>query len=182
MSLTFRISLIFFAIAALSDVGLSQFNVDNRTSVFDPVVKDERPTTIKEQLIKMQIEKDKKDHDAMVARGEEAVKLSTELETSYVQKGALTNDDIEKLALVEKLVKKIRDELGGDDDDENPSTERSFPSAGKGFITEAIDSLKTRSSILLEELKKTTRFSISAAAITTSNALLRLTKILRFRH
>lgn len=182
MSPTFRISLIIFAIAALCGVGQSQFNVDNRTSVFDPPVKDERPTTIKEQLIKMQIEKDKKDHDAMVARGEEAVKLSTELETSYVQKGALTNDDIEKLARVEKLVKKIRDELGGDDDDERGNTDTTFQSGGKGFIAEAIDSLKSRSSTLLDELKKTTRFSISAAAITTSNALLRITKLLRFRH
>jgi len=181
MSMTFRTILIIFAVASFCGVGYSQFNVDNRTSIFDGPEKDERPKTIKEKLIQMQIDKDKKNHDEMVARGEEAVKLSTELETSYVEKGTLTDKDIAKLDRVEKLVKKIRDELGGDDDDEPVNSETSQPGS-KGFIAEAIDSLKLRSSTLLVELKKTTRFTISAAAITTSNSLLRITKFLRFRH
>jgi hypothetical protein len=181
MSMTFRTILIILAVASFCGVGHSQLNVDNRTSIFDSTEKDERPKNIKEKLIQMQIEKDKKDHDEMVARGEEAVKLSTELETSYVEKGSLTDKDLVKLDRVEKLVKKIRDELGGDDDDEAVNSESIQP-VNKGFIAEAIDSLKLRSTTLLDELKKTTRFTISAAAITTSNSLLRITKFLRFRH
>ncbi len=181
MSMTFRTILIILAVASFCGVGHSQFNVDNRTSIFDGPEKDERPKNIKEKLIQMQIEKDKKDHDEMVARGEEAVKLSTELETSYVEKGTLTDKDIAKLDRVEKLVKKIRDELGGDDDDEVANSESIQPGS-TGFIAAAIDSLKLRTSSLLDELKKTTRFTISAAAITTSNSLLRITKFLRFRH
>ncbi len=179
--MTFRTILVILAVASFCGIGHSQFNVDNRTSIFDGPEKDERPKNIKEKLIQMQIEKDKRDHDEMVARGEEAVKLSTELETSYVEKGALTDKDIAKLDRVEKLVKKIRDELGGDDDDEVVNSEIIQPGS-KGFIAEAIDSLKLRTSSLLDELKKTTRFTISAAAITTSNSLLRITKFLRFRH
>ena len=182
MSLALRTIQILFAVAIFCGIGQSQFNVDNRTSIVEGQEKDERPKNIKEQLVKMQIEKDKKDHDAMVERGEEAVKLSTELETSYVEKGSLSNEDLEKLGRVEKLVKKIRDELGGNDDDETLSSENIIQPSGKNFLAEAIDSLKSRTSALLDELKKTTRFSISAAAITTSNALLRITKILRFRH
>ncbi len=183
MSLAFRTILTIFTVAIFCGAGFSQGNgADNRTSVFDGPEKDERPKNIKEKLVEMQIEKDKKDHDEMVARGEEAVKISGELETSYAEKGSLTDKDIIKLERVEKLVKKIRSELGGDDDDAGANSNSVIQSGGKGFLAEAIDSLKSRSSALLDELKKTTRFTISAAAITTTNALLRITKILRFRH
>lgn len=181
MSLAFRTILVMFVVAVCCGVGNSQLSVDSRGALIDGPEKDERPKSIKEQLVKMQIEKDKKDHDAMVERGEEAVKLSTELESSYVKKGSLSSEDLEKLGRVEKLVKKIRDELGGDDDDEAVNSDNIIQSSGNGFLAGAIDSLKSRTSALLGELKKTTRFTISAAAITTSNALLRITKILRFR-
>ncbi len=182
MSIVFRTILVLFALATLSGIGQAQLNVDNRTPLFDGSEKDERPKSIKEKLVQMQIEKEKKDHEEMVARGEEAVKLSTELEKSFSETGLLSNNDIEKLEKVEKLVKKIRSGLGGnDEDDEGERSESSQQTSTKGFLGGAIDTLKSRSAALLDELKKTTRFTISAAAISTSNALLRITKVLRFR-
>lgn len=182
MALALRNCLILFAVAIFCGTGLTQVNVDNRTLIFDGPEKDDQPKSIKEQLIKMQIDKEKKNHDEMVARGEEAVKIAIELETSYGESGALTDKDIAKLDRVEKLVKKIRSELGGDDDDDAANAESTDRPSGKGFLAEAIDSLKSRSTALLDELKKTTRFTISAAAISTSNALLRITRVLRFRN
>ncbi|MEQ1922443.1 MAG: hypothetical protein ABL952_08030 [Pyrinomonadaceae bacterium] len=182
MSITLRTIPVLIALAILCGIGQAQLNVDNRTSIFEGPEKDERPKSIKEKLVQMQIEKDKKDHEEMVARGEEAVKLSTELEKSFSERGSLLNTDIEKLEKVEKLVKKIRSGLGGnDDDDESERSENSQQTSGKGLVGGAIETLKSRSTALLAELKKTTRFTISAAAISTSNALLRITKILRFR-
>lgn len=182
MSITLRTIPVLIALAILGGIGQAQLNVDNRTSIFEGPEKDERPRSIKEKLVQMQIEKDKKDHEEMVARGEEAVKLSTELEKSFSERGLLSNTDIEKLEKVEKLVKKIRSGLGGnDDDDESERSENAQQTSGKGFVGGAIETLKSRSTALLDELKKTTRFTISAAAISTSNALLRITKFLRFR-
>ena len=73
---------------------------------------------------------------------------------------------------------RIRRELGGDDDgeeavyegDKKPSTAR-----------EAFNILKTTTVKLFDELKKTTRFSISVIAIQNSNSVLRLVKFLRLR-
>jgi len=80
---------------------------------------EEKPKSFQESLEKMRIEKDKKDHDQMVERGVEIVKISEELEKAVDQNGHLTDKDVSKVATVEKLVKKIRSELGGADDDDN---------------------------------------------------------------
>ena len=71
MALALRKFLILFAVAIFCGTGLAQVNVDNRTLIFDEAEKDDRPKSIKEQLIKMPIDKEKKNHDEMVARGEE---------------------------------------------------------------------------------------------------------------
>ena len=181
MSLSFRTYLIILTVALSCSTGFAQSNSDNRTSVFDGPEKDEPPKSLKEQLVKMQIQKEKKDHGEMVARAEETFKLSTELETSYAERGALTNKDVAKLERVEKLVKKIRSDLGGNEDDSSDE-ESLIQRNDKSFLAAAIDSLKSTTSTLLAELKKTSRFTISAAAITTSNTLLRITRILRFRN
>lgn len=131
------------------------------------------PKSIKETLKKHEIERFKKDHEEMLQNGEEAVKLSEEVEKSFNKNSNLTAKDRDKLERIEKLVKKIRKELGGDDEDteadEKPSTMES-----------AIKTLRKTTLNLWDELKRTSRYSISAVAIQSSNSLIAIVRLIKF--
>ncbi len=150
----------------------------------DPTKDDDKPKSFQETFEKMRIEKDKKDHDQMVERGEEIVKLSEELEKAVDQTGRLSNKEYAKVATVEKLVKKIRTELGGADDDGDADTpdDPSKPESKNFTPIDAVKSLHSTTAKLYDELKKTTRFTISASAIQASNSVLRLARFLKVSH
>ncbi len=134
------------------------------------------PENVRERMIKLCIEENKKEFKRLVTRSEQVAKLSEEIETSYSENKKLSSDDRKKLKKVEKLLKKIRKELranndkGDDDEDEKPSS-----------TLHAIKDLQKTTTKLLNEIKKTTRHTISAAAIQSSNAVFKLVKFLRFR-
>ncbi len=139
---------------------------------------EERPKSFRETLVKMRIDKEKKEFEQMLDRGREALKLTEELEKAYASYGRLNSGEINKLVEVEKLVKKIRSELGGndgDDDDEADQAVRSEQLHGGDLIK----SFRETTVKLIDELKKTTRFTVSAAAIHASNSVLKLARILR---
>src|SRR5437660_11985119 len=75
--------------------------------------KDQGPRSLQETLEKMRIAKDKKDFEEMIDHGDEVQKITTQLERSVEHNGKLSEDDVARLARIEKLTKKIRDELGG---------------------------------------------------------------------
>jgi len=163
--------LLFLAVALTASVSFAQSS-DPRSLIpgrDDP----DRPKTIEETLEKMRIDKDKKDHEQMVTRGEEVIKLTEQVEKSFSSHGRLSQDDYSKIANVEKLVKKIRDELGGDDMDEEDK-DLKLTSTATGM-----QSLRDMTSKMFDELKKTTRFSISLSAIQTTNAVLRIARFLK---
>ena len=109
----------------------------------------------------------------MVSRGEEVIKLTEQVEKSFAAHGRLSEDDYSKIANVEKLVKKIRDELGGDDmDDIDKDLKLTSTATG-------MKSLRDMTSQMFDELKKTTRFSISLCAIQTTNSVLRIARFLK---
>lgn len=151
---------------------------DNRTSIFSKPEDESRkhPKSILESLEKMRIEKEKKEYGEMIARGVEVDAITEELEKSFEQNKRLTEKELEKLSSVEKLVKKIRTELGGDDDKES---EKGFAEKKTMSIAEAVKGLRSATISLCDELKKTTRFSISAAAIHSSNSVLKIARFLR---
>jgi hypothetical protein len=113
----------------------------------------------------------KKDFEERVQRAEAAVTLSEKLERSLLQHQQVTAQDAADLRSLEKLVSKILDEMGGDDDDSDKPNELSFQDAVKFLHSATVD--------LADEVQKTTRFSISVAAIKTSNAVLKTIKFLR---
>lgn len=171
-----------FIITALVSMGCVYCfaqSADNKSSIFaKPGEKDDdQPKSLKETLEKMRIEKEKKEHHEMIERGEEALKISEQLEKAFASNGRLTEKEIAKLADVEKIVKKIRSELGGDDDDESKDSPQS---KSKSMLpSDAIKALRSTTVTLFDELKKTTRFTVSAAAIKTSNAVIMLARFLR---
>lgn len=133
------------------------------------------PATVRESMEKLRIEQSKKEYREMMERGEEALRLSEQLERDFEVRGRLTESEMEKAVALEKIVKKIRSELGGDGDGEDEAKSlATLPSPG-----DAIKTLRTSVVSLYDELKKTTRFTISAAAIESSNAAIKFARILR---
>jgi hypothetical protein len=134
------------------------------------------PKNVLERREQMRIEKEKKDHDEMLERAEEAVRLAERVAHSFVTNGRFSETDLGSLEVVEKNVRKIRSDLGGDDDDEKVDE-----ILGEKQLTvgDAVGSLKDTAAALLDQLKKTSRFSISAAAIQNSNAVIKLARFLR---
>lgn len=156
-----------------------QTSADERSSIYGKPDEDKnRPKTFGEMLEKLRIQKEKKEFDQMIARGEEVLKISSELENAFAQNGKLSDREITKVETVEKLVKKIRGELGGDDDD-SEKDETSHVRQKPSTHADAVKSLRSTTAELFDLLKKTTRFTISAAAIQTSNAVIKIARFLR---
>ena len=128
---------------------------------------------IQESLAKQRIEREKKDFAELLARSEEALKISGDLEKSYALNNSFSGDDQKKLERLEKVVKKIRNEIGGDTDDAAEDKPLS--------MLDALKSLQNTTSNLVEELKKTTRYSISVIAVESTSTLLSLVRFLRLR-
>ena len=185
-----HISILALIVCTFSLVCSAQRTADNGSSLYSDGKDDEKnqPKNVREMLEKMRIDKEKKDYSAMLTRGEEALKISEQLEKTLETTAQLTNKDLAKLESLEKLVKKIRSELGGSDDDEIESSDEAATTTPQpkvykpNSIAEGFKALKSTTLMLVDELKKTTRFSISAAAIRSTNAVLRLARFLRFRN
>lgn len=181
MLIRFAFFIFLAAVFSTGSSGLYAQGADGRGSIIPKTSDnddDDKPKSFKETLVKLRIDKEKKEFDEMIEHGEEALKLSEELEKAYEQNGRLNTNEINKLATVEKLVRKIRSELGGDDDKED--SDDSTAAAPQPIAqSDAVKSFRSTTVKLFEELKKTTRFTVSAAAIQTSNAVLRLAKFLR---
>lgn len=137
--------------------------------------KEEIPKGLQENLARQRIEREKKDFAELLARGEEAVKLSGELEKSFTANSQLSAEDRKKLDRLEKIVKKIRSEIGADDDDKYGELDNKPLSVSNALLTLQNNTVK-----LVEELKKTTRYSISVVAVESSNLLLKVVRFLRF--
>ena len=160
-----------FAAAASAQVG-----ADNRGLGFGRPEDRPLPKNVLESRERMRIEKDKKDFQEMMERGEEVASLTARVERSFAARGQLSDVDRANIEALEKAVKKIREDLGGDDDDESVADTHggTLPS-----VADALASLKASTADLMQELKKTSRFTISAAAIQSTNAVLNITRFLR---
>lgn len=162
----------FAALILTATVGINA-QIDASTSSGRPR-QDELPKNVQETLKKHEIEQRKKEHEQLLEHGREAVELSEALDKSVSKRNAFSAEDVEKLERLEKLLKKIRKELGGDDDDEAAESDK------PASIKTAVKSLREAVSDLFRELKKTSRHTISALAIQSSNSLLRTIRFLRF--
>lgn len=135
------------------------------------------PDPIKETLAKQRIKNEEKEYQELLQRGEEAAKLSEELNKSLENTQNLASEDIKKLERLEKLVKKIREELGAKDDGiDNEEMQNEKPPT----LFKALNHIKEGTANLLSEIKKAGRHSISVIAIESSNSLLKLVRFIRF--
>jgi hypothetical protein len=184
-TLLYGITLMLFGMTSAVVCQNNEFRLPPTKSEAEKCLREEN---ICEQLEKLRIAHEKKEHEEMVSRAEEALKLSEELEKSIVANPQLNERDREKLQSFEKLVRKIRSELGAKDVDADPDKNDSNdtesaddggdPSPPKDVVS-GFKVLRESTIQLVNEIRKSTRFTISAAAIATSNAVLKLTRILR---
>lgn len=169
-----RLDLVISVFALLAFAGVTSFAqpTENTPPALAKSEEINKPKGFHETMQKMRIEKEKREYKEMMERGEQAVKISEQLERSFSDHGKLTREDYERIASIEKLTKKIRNELGGDDDDDK--TDR--PTLSE---EEAVKTLRERVTNLYDALKKTSRFTISAAAIEGTNAVIKIARFFR---
>lgn len=131
------------------------------------------PENALEMRIKWRQRAEEKEFKEMLDRSANVTRLCDELQKSFTQSNTLTSADAAKLNELEKLVKKIRRSLGGDDD--NDSIVETKPVT----LAEAISKLTEIGAALNEELKSTSRFETSASAIENTNEMLELIAFIR---
>lgn len=143
--------------------------------------KDTELNSVGEMVVKQQISRRRKEHEELLKNGEEALKLSEQLESSLTENETLNSQDIIKLQSLEKIVSKIRKDLGGDDDEDILEDSSSKENSARHSIASAFKFLRESTKSLVDELKRGSRFSISALAIQTSNSVIRFARFLRLK-
>lgn len=175
---------LFFLVILLAAAGAcyAQNDLPDASSRSGRARNDEGPLGLKEMLARQKAERNKRDYEEMLERGDEALRLAKQLEASFEQNKGFSSQDRTRLDSLEKVVTKIRKELGADDDSETDDPEYVRPEDPKpSNVEEAFKYLQSTTIKLVDELKKTTRFSISVVAIQTSNSVLKLVRFLRFK-
>lgn len=158
------------------------FPISGHAQIVDPLTRrpvEEEPKNIKESRARLKIEQEKKDYEELLERSEEAVALSNELEETFTTSKTISEEETKKLEKLEKLVKKIRSELGGSDDDSENDRDNTEANSKPKSLNAAFKSLQSNAASLLKEIRKSTRYSISVTAIRTSNALLKVLKFIK---
>lgn len=137
--------------------------------------------SVQDMLKKLEIEREKKDFQEMQDRAKQAFDLSNELEDSVAANERFSDKERSKLDELEKLVKRVRRDLGGSDDDDDTTADKDKdePVVKTDSFADAVKALQTVTGKMYEEVQKTTRFTVSGAAIKTSNAVLRITRLLK---
>lgn len=118
---------------------------------------------------------EEKEFNEMLDRSRDAAQLSETIKSSFEQNNNLTAADYQKLQQLEKQIKKVRRDLGGDGDGE-PIDENAPAS-----LRDALDELVEVGTTLNEDLKKRTRYEVSADSINNTNRILELIEFIRAR-
>jgi len=161
----------------------SQANKPNFPPSSDPTIKDSSKDGSKddtrfgtpeaEMRSKLELKDEKKKYDEHVARAKEVSQLASQLATSFENHKSFLTEDGKKLERLEKLVKRIRNEAGGGENDDD---------AGKD-IPAGMDQLVKKVSSMADDLEKqvegTPRNVVSAAVIDQANKLLGMIQHIR---
>jgi hypothetical protein len=128
-----------------------------------------RETDARTRLI---LKAEKKAYDEHVARAKEASDLAGQLKTSYAATNIFNAADQKKLERLEKLTKRIRNEVGGSEMDADP---KDLPST----VPDGINAMADMAKELYDEVEKTPRRVVSASLIEQANKLLAVIQFVR---
>jgi len=115
---------------------------------------------------------EKKAYEEHVSRAKEASDIASELKTSYAATNVLNGADQKKLERLEKLTKRIRNDVGGSEMDANP---KDLPNTMGDGISLMADMARE----LYDEVEKTPRRVVSASLIEQANKLLSVIQFVR---
>jgi hypothetical protein len=125
-----------------------------------------------EMRARLEIQRAEKLRRENLERAREVAQLGGELHEAYTKNRSFDRTEIKKLERLEKLVRRIRSEAGGSDDDE---TLEDKPRE----LDAALTQLEDFSVELRKGVEKTPRHVISAAVIERANQLLELINFVR---
>jgi hypothetical protein len=172
-----QVLLLLITVLILATTGSSQSAQSPSPPPSDPtLIKDVSKDTSKddprfgspeaEMRSKLELKAEKKKYDEHVARAREVSQLATQISQSYETHKALSSDDGKRLERLEKLIKRIRNDAGGENDTNEDAEE--VPSGMEDCIKKV--------SSMAEELQKlvgnTPRNVVSAAVIDQANKLI----------
>lgn len=118
------------------------------------------------------LKEEKKAYEENLARAKEAEKIAADLKTAYEVKDAFTPEEQKKLERLEKLTKRIRNEAGGSDPD---NEQKDMPST----LESAVSTLADMAEELCQEVKKTPRRVLSLNIIGRANKLIGVIQFVR---
>jgi hypothetical protein len=121
---------------------------------------------------RMILKKEKKDYEEHVERAQEARDLAAELQKTYEIARSFNAADYKKLERLEKLTRRIRNEVGGSQTDADP---KELPKTHD----EAVPLLADLAKELCDEVEKTPRRVVSTAIIDQANKLVALIQYVR---
>jgi hypothetical protein len=125
----------------------------------------------REMMTKLALREAKKQYDENLARARETSELASQLLDSYVAKKSFNSEDSKKLARMEKLAHRIRNEAGGTELDVKIEVSPAMETAIKSVAEIAED--------LRKEVEKTPRHVISTTVIDQANKLIGLIQHVR---
>lgn len=134
--------------------------------------REEPPQPVLEQMARLKLENEKRDFQELIDTSStlaDSAKSLLELSGTGRPLQEILDKNLDR---IERLTKKIRSELGAGDDSKEPTE---YPDS----LKDALKALSSEASALSEEIKKSSRFSISVAAIQHANTLLDLVSHIR---
>lgn len=105
-------------------------------------------------------------------RSKEAASLGAEIAEAFQKQQSLGSAERKKLGRIEKLAKNIRNDHGGDDDDE---ALKELPKD----LPEAVSRLARTAENLKDKVEKTPKHVVSSSVINSANQLLELIRLIR---
>jgi hypothetical protein len=128
-----------------------------------------RVTDARARLI---LKAEKKAYEEHVARAKEAKQLAIDLKAAYDANQSFSSQDQKNLERLEKLTRRIRNDVGGSESDQDP---KDLPTS----MTGAVEAITKMADDLCEQVEKTPRHVVSASIIDQANKLIMVIQFLR---
>ncbi|HEV2914009.1 MAG TPA: hypothetical protein VGX92_12075 [Pyrinomonadaceae bacterium] len=165
-------ALVFFAIVtltALASAATAQGQMRRNESEYEDTILGSPEKEMRARLVIRQAEKERREN---LERAREVAQLGTWLHDAYTRHKTFDGMELKKLERLEKLTRKIRNEAGGNDDEE---MQVEMPSD----LEAALSRIADLSEELSKGVEKTPRLVISATVIDRANQILELINFVR---
>jgi hypothetical protein len=117
---------------------------------------------------------EKKAYEDHLARAREARQLATDLQRAFESRNSFTPEDQKRLERLEKLTRRIRNEVGGSDSESKPDD---LPTE----VGKAVAEIAEMTRDLAKQVEKTPRRVLSAAIVDQANKLIDVIQFVRIK-